>query len=67
MSRPYRCLVADDHPALVAAVADFLESHGFLKHHRVEAPSARGYFIDLRYPHATAVLTDTGLAERELL
>ena len=29
MSRPYRCLVADDHPALVAAVADFLESHGF--------------------------------------
>jgi DNA-binding NarL/FixJ family response regulator len=29
VSRPYRCLVADDHPALVAAVSDFLESHGF--------------------------------------
>ena len=29
MSRPCRCLVADDHPALVAAVSDFLESHGF--------------------------------------
>lgn len=29
MSRPYRCLVADDHPALVAAVSDFLESRGF--------------------------------------
>jgi DNA-binding NarL/FixJ family response regulator len=28
MSRP-RCLVADDHPALVAAVSDFLEAHGF--------------------------------------
>ena len=29
MSRQYRCLVADDHPALVAAVSDFLESQGF--------------------------------------
>lgn len=29
MSRRPRCLVADDHPALVAAVSDFLESHGF--------------------------------------
>jgi DNA-binding NarL/FixJ family response regulator len=29
VSRPYRCLVADDHPALVAAVSDFLESRGF--------------------------------------
>ncbi|MEP6910181.1 MAG: response regulator transcription factor [Actinomycetota bacterium] len=26
---PIRCLVADDHPALVAAVSDFLESNGF--------------------------------------
>jgi DNA-binding NarL/FixJ family response regulator len=29
VNRPCRCLVADDHPALVAAVADFLESQGF--------------------------------------
>jgi DNA-binding NarL/FixJ family response regulator len=29
MSRPIRCLVADDHPALVAAVSDFLENEGF--------------------------------------
>ena len=27
--RPLRCLVADDHPALVAAVSDFLEGSGF--------------------------------------
>jgi two-component system, NarL family, response regulator len=27
--QPLRCLVADDHPALVAAVSDFLESQGF--------------------------------------
>lgn len=36
----------------------FLASHGYLPHHRVEAPSARGFFLDGRYPHATAVLTD---------
>jgi DNA-binding NarL/FixJ family response regulator len=29
MSRPIRCLVADDHPALVAAVSDFLTNEGF--------------------------------------
>ena len=30
MSAPIaRCLVADDHPALVSAVADFLSDHGF--------------------------------------
>jgi DNA-binding NarL/FixJ family response regulator len=28
-AHPLRCLVADDHPALVAAVTDFLENHGF--------------------------------------
>ena len=32
-----------------------LAKHGYLRHHTVEAPSARGFFIDLRYPHATAV------------
>lgn len=29
MNRPHRCLVADDHPALVAAVSDFLQRQGF--------------------------------------
>jgi DNA-binding NarL/FixJ family response regulator len=28
-SRPIRCLVADDHPALVAAVSDYLTNEGF--------------------------------------
>ena len=32
---------------------------GFLKHHRVTSPVARGFFLDGRYPHATAVLRDT--------
>ena len=35
----------------------FLASHGLLRHHKVEEPSARGFFLDGRYPHATAVLT----------
>ena len=28
-AQPLRCLVADDHPALVAAVSDFLENEGY--------------------------------------
>jgi hypothetical protein len=42
----------------------FLASQGFLKHHKVGAPSARGFFIDGRYPHATAVLTDMSSGEK---
>lgn len=42
----------------------FLAKHGYLTHHSVEAPSARGFFIDGRYPHATAVLTDTSSGEK---
>ncbi len=33
-----------------------LEARGALKHHRVMHPVARGFFLDGRYPHATAVL-----------
>ncbi len=32
--------------------------HGLLKHHTVGKPVARGFFIDGRYPHATATLVD---------
>ena len=42
----------------------FLASHGYLTHHTVEAPSARGFFVDGRYPHTTAVLTDTSSGEK---
>jgi hypothetical protein len=41
-----------------------LEKHGYLKHHSVEAPAARGFFIDGRYPHATAVLKDRSSGEK---
>jgi hypothetical protein len=42
----------------------FLAEHGYLNHHRVEEPTARGFFVDLRYPHATAVLTDLATGEK---
>ncbi len=41
-----------------------LAKHGYIRHHTVEAPSARGFFFDGRYPHATAVLTDTATGEK---
>ncbi len=41
-----------------------LEKRGYLKYHTVDPPSARGFFLDLRYPHATAVLTDKSTGEK---
>jgi hypothetical protein len=35
-----------------------LEQLHLLRHHKVEAPEARGFLLDGRGPHATAVLTD---------
>ncbi len=30
------------------------QKHGYLRHHTVASPVARGFFLDGRYPHATA-------------
>ena len=35
-----------------------LASRGALKYHKVLQPTARGFFLDGRYPHATAVLAE---------
>ena len=35
------------------------ERNGLLKHHDVRSPVARGFFLDGRYPHATAVIAET--------
>ncbi|MFD1694408.1 hypothetical protein [Roseibium aestuarii] len=35
------------------------EAHGLLRHHKVASPVARGFFLDGRYPHATATLRET--------
>lgn len=65
MSRSYRCLVADDHPALVAAVSDFLESQGFEVVGRardgvaavadVKETSPDIALVDYRMPHLSGV------------
>lgn len=34
------------------------EKQGFLTHHTVVRPVARGFFLDGRYPHATAVVNE---------
>ncbi|WP_417691739.1 hypothetical protein [Roseibium sp.] len=34
------------------------ENHGYLKHHKVSSPVARGFFLDGRYPHATATIRE---------
>ena len=41
-----------------------LDKNGYLAHHSVAEPSARGFFIDGRYPHATAVLADKNSGEK---
>ncbi|MEM0905897.1 MAG: hypothetical protein AAGJ94_00945 [Pseudomonadota bacterium] len=34
--------------------------NGILRHHEVASPVARGFFLDGRYPHATAVVSANG-------
>jgi hypothetical protein len=34
------------------------QRHKMLRHHRVSSPVARGFFLDGRYPHATATVTE---------
>ena len=34
------------------------QRHGYLKYHDVRSPVARGFFLDGRYPHATAVVAE---------
>jgi hypothetical protein len=41
-----------------------LAAHGYLRHHQVEEPASRGFFLDGRYPHATAVLSVNGSGEK---
>lgn len=38
----------------------YLRKNGWLKHHSVESNVSRGFFVDGRYPHSTAVLREKG-------
>ncbi|MDZ5697034.1 hypothetical protein [Chelativorans sp. M5D2P16] len=45
-----------DESTNTQALLHLLNRLGLLRHHRVEANASRGFFLDRRYPHATAVI-----------
>ncbi|HEY8380896.1 MAG TPA: hypothetical protein VIL09_01975 [Microvirga sp.] len=47
-----------DVTANVTSLLVVLEERRLLSHHRVEGPQSRGFFIDGRWPHFTAVVAD---------
>nr|WP_319512773.1 hypothetical protein [uncultured Cohaesibacter sp.] len=47
-----------DEASNTTSLITFAQQHGFLKYHKVQSPVARGFFLDGRYPHATAVVLD---------
>jgi hypothetical protein len=47
-----------DESTNTRALLLYLERRGLLKHHTVDRNVTRGFFLDGRYPHATAVLRD---------
>lgn len=49
-----------DEATNTTALLRLLAHHGYLRHHKVLQPTARGFFLDGRYPHATAVLAENG-------
>jgi hypothetical protein len=53
-----------DEATNTTSLLRLLASHDLLKHHRVLQPSARGFFLDGRYPHATAVLAEKAGGEK---
>ena len=52
-----------DEATNTTSLLRLLAATGALKHHRVERPAARGFFLDGRYPHATAVIAESGGAK----
>jgi hypothetical protein len=49
-----------DEATNTTSLLKLLEAQGALKHHGVAKPAARGFFLDGRYPHATAVVAEAG-------
>ncbi len=49
-----------DEATNTTSLLRLLAERGALKHHRVLQPTARGFLLDGRYPHATAVLAEAG-------
>lgn len=47
-----------DETANTTSLLIVLENRGLLAHHQVIRPQSRGFFIDGRYPHTTAVIAE---------
>jgi len=47
-----------DETANTTSLLLILQEQGLLAHHQVERPQSRGLFIDGRYPHVTAIITE---------
>lgn len=47
-----------DESTNTRALLEYLEGSGLLHHHQVERNASRGFFLDMRYPHMTAVIRD---------
>jgi hypothetical protein len=47
-----------DESTNTRALLLYLAERGLLRHHKVERNVSRGFFVDKRYPHFTAVISD---------
>ncbi|SCY03976.1 hypothetical protein [Microvirga guangxiensis] len=47
-----------DETANTTSLLLVLQAQGLLAHHKVERPESRGFFLDGRYPHFSAVIID---------
>jgi hypothetical protein len=53
-----------DEATNTTALLVFLSAHGYLRYHTVREPASRGFFLDGRYPHATAVVSVNSSGEK---
>ncbi|WP_319531918.1 hypothetical protein [uncultured Cohaesibacter sp.] len=53
-----------DEASNTTSLIVFAEKHGLLTHYTVQSPVARGFFLDGRYPHATAVIKEKKSGKR---
>jgi len=49
-----------DETANTTSLLLVLQEKGLLTHHQVEQPESRGFFLDGRYPHFSAVIVEKG-------
>ncbi len=53
-----------DHTLNTMHLMRMAEKNGWLRHHAVDRPRSRGFFLDGRYPHSTAVIRETDSGRR---